>query len=365
MEIHTLRHCLEKHEQGKFYQFPDWWPSAPLIQLLRKYQPQHLDKQIVVCSNYAYGDVTEAYDDKGNLQWGIVDPETGKVHQPYSLNLSGTEFTAECQVCTDPDMLLLRLESDLKEIKEKWYDITIATDVCAIIDDFSSRKKLPESSPEFLWVNSPVTKLLDNYDLYLKSLTKKRRYKFLKLLDSLSKNTYSPRIEYNDSLLETCIELAKQRWVGDQSSVEVTVRAILFTAAMCMSGQGAGQFISCVGDGYKSVIGVVRVNNYYSLQFVLGPQSASLIAWMVKELHLNQNKEVKVDYFDPGCICSMVDSGDNYMVYKRLFVNQNCVKPLAYMTADLENVPCAKPPFFVLGNGWTLKQDTSPIFDPL
>lgn len=361
MEIITLQECLRLHAEGAIY-LPDWFPSMNLMKLLKQFQPQHLDKQLVVCSNYLYSDVTEAYDGTGNLVWGTVNQETGDIHSPVSLNLAMTEFTNECLTDSDPDMLLLKLFTDLNELKEKWADITISTDVCGLKNKLNERINLPKHNPEFLWVNSPITKICKTYDEYLSSLTKKRRYKTNQSLHFLKKNGYEPRLVYPSySVVRQCMDIAKERWSEDQSSYESTVRSILFTASMTRENKGS--FVACLDkEGTESIVGFTRIGGCISLQFILGKHSTNIITWFIKKLHEDQDKP---EYFDPGCICGMIDMNEIYTTYKRLYVNQECVKPLVYMTASSLVPSCIKPPFFSLVSGWVIEQEPKILFEPL
>ncbi|WYW00873.1 hypothetical protein Aura_00192 [Pseudomonas phage vB_PpuM-Aura] len=213
----------------------------------------------------------------------------------------------------------------------------------------------------FLWLNSPVTELKDDFDVYLASLTKKRRYKVKQALATVGTEE-NPRISvstgsrFGEGLLSDQVDSILATF-EDPVDIECMLLQLLFGVATCNTHPHLVDLVCA-----DQQLGIFIKRNGHTMNFLYNrdpdnraDSGINLLTQYVRHLHMNRPEGVM--YVDPTC--RYRPDEDSMNTYKRVITNENRYHPMPFVSADPAHIEGVLTPAFIAGH-WQMSASNGP-----
>ncbi|WYW01827.1 hypothetical protein Voja6_00195 [Pseudomonas phage vB_PpuM-Voja-6] len=213
----------------------------------------------------------------------------------------------------------------------------------------------------FLWLNSPITELKDDFDVYLASLTKKRRYKVKQALATVGTEenpaiSVSTGSRFGEGLLSDQVNSILATF-EDPVDIECMLLQLLFGVATCNTHP---HLVDLVCADHQ--LGIFIRRNGHTMNFLYNrdpdnraDSGINLLTQYVRHLHMNRPEGVM--YVDPTC--RYRPDEDSMNTYKRVITNENRYHPMPFVSADPAHIEGVITPAFIAGH-WQMSASNGP-----
>lgn len=255
--------------------------------------------------------------DKGPLTGLALQPfyyEIGEGYEPFSPQVIPLVHP-QCHID-----ILFTLRAFVEGADQLW-ELSQKLGIPVAIDTFTPAGLTTEDTARhFTWVDSPVVALMDDFEAYLASLKKKRRYKVKQALASAQELVLLDEPPTEDTILD----IISQRF-DDVIDIEcVTLQYLYGLAAWHTNSDDVYWFK--MGNQYSCFI---RRRDSLIFLFSTSPtpsqnEGAELLVRIVEMFHM-PHRRGQIDYIDPTCQYRV--HVDELNTYKRVVCNKEQLRP--------------------------------------